>query len=233
MKGKGMSLKNTLVTVANLARTWPSNKTDEMKSLADSAYNQGWYLNEVFIFGLHFSEHDNFDDNVIAVIDEGWSDYWEMLSEYQPARSELFNEIRKCHEAGLYGAAINLCFSQADGIFYDKFEKSLYGSGFNIAKSQFNEEINEFISRDSLETLRMHYKDKSLFKRMFNEVYLEVLSKTRGDLVKNTKDTAESSLSIPNRHGVIHGVHTEYATKLGSYKVIAFLLFIFYALKGL
>ncbi|HIF9252478.1 TPA: hypothetical protein ACX6RB_003631 [Photobacterium damselae] len=215
----------------DIVKTWPSEKTDDMKFLVNNAYSQGWYLNEFYIYRLHFPEYENFDfdDAIIAVIDECWSEHWEMLSEDKPARSKLFNEIRICHESGLYGAAINLCFSQADGIFFDKFKVSLYAKGFNVAKSKFNENINEVISRDSLDTLLMHYKDGSLFKRMFNEVYLEVLSKTGGDIVKNTNHLPY----IPNRHAVIHGSCTEYATKLNSYKVISFLIFIFYSLKDI
>ncbi|GIU41386.1 hypothetical protein [Shewanella colwelliana] len=227
-------LEGTLNKVVEMAKTWPSEKAEDMKYLANYAYSQGWYLNEVFIFGLHreITEHESFDDAVIMLIEEDWDFYWKSLAEYKPLRSVLFEEIKKCHEVGFYGAAIHLSFSQADGLFYDKFGVSLYGSRFKIAKNKFSEEINDFISRDSLELLSQHYKDGSLFRRMFNEVYSEVLSKTDGDLVKQTGHTVESQLLLPNRHGVLHGIHTDYVSKLNSFKAIAFLLFILFALNG-
>ena len=227
-------LSGTLNKVAELVRTWPSEKTEDMKYLANYAYAQGWYLNEVFIFGLHNSitENENFDDAVTVLIDEDWDFYWKILADYQPTRASLFEEIKKCHESGLYGASIHLCFSQADGLFFDKFGVSLYGSRFKVAKTKFGQEINEFINRDSLELLAQHYKDKSLFRRMFNEVYSEILSKTNGDLVKDPSKTIGYQQLLPNRHGVIHGIHTDYVNQLNSYKSIAFLLFILFALNG-
>ena len=67
---------------------------------------------------------------------------------------------------------------------------------------------------------------------MFNEAYTELLSKTGGDLVKDTRNTNENSLQLPNRHGVLHGIHTDYVNRLNSFKAIAFLLFILFSLDG-
>jgi hypothetical protein len=100
MQGEIMSLKEqlsgTLNKVAELVRTWPSEKTEDMKYLANYAYAQGWYLNEVFIFGLHNSitENENFDDAVTVLIDEDWDFYWKILADYQPTRASLFEEIK-------------------------------------------------------------------------------------------------------------------------------------------
>jgi hypothetical protein len=228
------TINGILEKVSKLAKTWPAEKIEDMKFLANHGFSQGWYLNEVLIFGLHRSitEHDDFNDAVIELIDESWDFYWKHLIKYKPARKELFLEIKQCHESELFGAAIHLCFSQADGLFYDKFGVSLYSRGFNVAKTKFGSEINDFISRDSIDVLSEHYKDGSLLRRMFNEVYSEVLSKTGGDLVKQTGNIAEEELKLPNRHGVLHGIHTNYASKLNSYKAIAFLVFILFSLNG-
>ncbi|NOH99480.1 hypothetical protein [Vibrio sp. 99-70-13A1] len=233
-----MSLKEQLqgitLKASELAKNWPSEKSEDMKFLVNHAYERGWYLNEIFIFGLHHSitEYDNFDDAVIVLIEEDWEFYWKALTEYQPSRAHLFKEIKKAHELGLYGSSIHLCFSQADGLFFDKFGTSLYERKLTVAKRKFGDEIHEFISRDSLELLSQHYKDGSVFRRMFNEVYTELLSKTGGDLVKNTKQVKESNLQLPNRHGVLHGIHTDFVSKQNSFKAIAFLLFILFLLNG-
>ncbi|MBB1341251.1 hypothetical protein H5158_06300 [Pseudoalteromonas sp. SR45-6] len=227
-------LQSIIIKASELAKTWPSEKSEDMKFLTNYAYEKGWYLNEVFIFGLHHSitEYEQFDDAVIVLIEEDWDFYWKALAEYQPARAHLFEEIKKAHMLGLYGASIHLCFSQADGLFFDKFGTGLYGSRFSVAKSKFGVEINEFISSDSLELLAQHYKDGSILRRMFNETYNEILSKTDGDLVKDTNKIDENNLHLPNRHGVLHGIHTGYVNRVNSFKAIAFLLFILFSLDG-
>ncbi|NRD72790.1 hypothetical protein HQQ94_05910 [Shewanella sp. VB17] len=220
--------------ITDFAIKWPTKKIEDMKLLSTQAYEQGWYLNEVLIFTLNGSiiANDRLNDAVIELINEDWDEYWNNLVEYRPSRKELFMEIKRCHELSLYGAAIHLSFSQADGLFYDKFGVNLYSNRFGIAKNKFCLELNDFISRDSIEVLSAHYEDGSLLRRIINEVYSDILSKTDGDIVKKTDNIVERELLLPNRHGVLHGIHTDYVSELNSYKAITFLIFILFALNG-
>ena len=68
-----MSLKEQLQCIINkaseLAKTWPSEKSEDIKFLTNHAYDKGWYLNEIFIFGLHRSitEYEQFDLSLIHI----------------------------------------------------------------------------------------------------------------------------------------------------------------------
>lgn len=42
----------------------------------------------------------------------------------------------------------------------------------------------------------------------------------------------ELGLIIPNRHGVLHGIHKNYGTELNALKCFSLLLFVVYAIYG-
>ncbi|MDW7549210.1 hypothetical protein [Pseudoalteromonas peptidolytica] len=136
-------------------------------------------------------------------------------------------------EKQLYGAAIHMYFSQADGIFNDKFNKSLFNNRGEKAKEEFNGYLTDFIARDSWKLLIEQFKDASLFRRMYKAVYKEGFSITQTDLTKKTDDISnEQDLVIPNRHGVLHGIHRNYGTELNALKCLSLLLFVVFAING-
>ena len=124
-------------------------------------------------------------------------------------------------------------FSQADGIFYDKFGKNLFTARGDEAKGKFSGHLTDFIARGSWESLIEQFKDASVFRRMYNKAYNEGFSVTNTDLMKNTDNIPnEQNLVIPNRHGVLHGIHKNYGTKLNALKCLSLLLFVMYAIYG-
>ena len=102
-----------------------------------------------------------------------------------------------------------------------------------IAKDKISTYINDFIAKDSLELLADQCKDGSVLRRMSNEVYTEMFSVIAADAMKNIDpDANESSLIMPNRHGVLHGLHRDYATKTNALKCFSMLLFIAWSIHG-
>lgn len=156
-----------------------------------------------------------------------------MIFRLSPDRESLLKEAKMAFENQTYGAAIHMYFSQADGIFYDKFGKDLFTSRGEESKVKFGGHLTDFIARDSWASLIEQFKDASVFRRMYNEVYKEGFSVTNTDLVKKTDDIPiEQDLVIPNRHGVLHGIHKNYGTKLNALKCLSLLLFVVYAIYG-
>lgn len=230
-----MNLKDTLGKIVSWAKTFPESRTDEMVRLVQLGIDRGWYLNEVFLFAIHrdFQEGDDLDCFLQEQILSEWDTYWAMIISLSPDRESLLTEAKMAFENKMYGAAIHLCFSQADGIFYDKFGKNLFTSRGRRAKEAFGGHLTDFIARDSWESLIDQFKDASVFRRMYNEVYKEGFSVINTDLVKETDSIPnEQGLVIPNRHGVLHGVHRNYGTKLNSLKCLSLLLFVVYAING-
>jgi hypothetical protein len=161
-----MNLKDTLRKVVDWAKTFPVTRTDEMVQLVQLGIGRGWYLNEVFLFALYrdFQEGDDLDCFLEEQILSEWEDYWAMIISLSPDRESLLTEAKMAFQNKLYGAAIHMYFSQADGIFYDKFGKNLFTARGDEAKGKFGGHLTDFIARDSLESLIEQFKDASIFR---------------------------------------------------------------------
>ncbi len=230
-----LNFKETSEKLANWVKTFPETKTDEMVQLVRLGIDKGWYLNETFLFGIYrdFQENEDLDCFLQVQILREWDEYWEMIFRLFPDRESLLKEAKMAFETQMYGAAIHMYFSQADGIFYDKFGKNLFTSRGQGAKTKFGGHLTDFIAKDSLDSLIEQFKDASVFRRMYNEVYKEGFSVTNTDLMKKTDSISnEQDLVIPNRHGVLHGIYKNYGTKLNALKCFSLLLFVIYAIYG-
>ncbi|WP_422380530.1 hypothetical protein [Marinicellulosiphila megalodicopiae] len=229
-----MNLKETIKGITNWAQTFPKERTDNMVLLTKLAVEKGWYLNEVFLFSiLRDGQVDDLDCLLQECILDEWDEYWAMIIKMSPDREHILTEAKSAFDSEMYSAAIHLLFSQADGVFYDKFAKNLFTNRGDVAKLEFGGHLTDLISRDSWESLAEQYKDASIFRRMYNEVYKEGFSVKGTDLVKKTDSILnEENLMIPNRHGVLHGIHKNYGSKLNALKCFSLLLFVVYAIFG-
>ncbi|WP_043129688.1 hypothetical protein [Photobacterium leiognathi] len=217
------------------AQNWPRERADDMSEIAKEAIHHGWYMNEALLFVLYrdLDDYDDFDSFMEETILSDWDGFWDAVLKVEPSRVAILKEAKQCFELGCYAASIHVLFSQADGIFHDQFGKSLYKKQGERAKVEISGYITDFIARDSLETLVDHYKDASILRRMFNEVYTAMFSVTAADPMKNIAPSdLESELLIPNRHGVLHGMHRSYGSKTNALKVFALLLFVIYSIHG-
>ena len=230
-----MKLAEAMENMINWVKMFPESRTDEMTQIVQQGVSKGWYLNEVFLFALYrdFKEEDNLDEFLEYQITSQWEDFWGTLFRLCPKREEILNEAKLAYENKLYGSAIHVFFSQTDGIFHDKFGTNFYVSRGKKAEAEFGSYLTEFISRGAFEILIEQYKDASVFRRMYNEVYKEGFSITCTDSVRDTaKISNESDLVMPNRHGVLHGSHTKYGSKTNALKCFSLLLFVIYAIYG-
>lgn len=230
-----MKLAKIMENITNWAKTFPESRTDDMVQVVRLGISKGWYLNEVFLFALYrdFKEEYDLDEFLEYQIVSQWEHFWSVLFRLYPKRQKILNEAKLAYENELYGAAIHIFFTQTDGIFSDQFGKDFYAARGEKAKNEIGSYLTDFISRESFESLIEHYKDATVFRRMYNEVYKEGLSITGTDSVIKTDHIAnETDLVMPNRHGVLHGIHTEYGSKINALKCFSLLLFVMYAIHG-
>lgn len=214
--------------------SFPRELANDAKRISNFAFYRGWYLNHIYLQVLNDGDCDDntFDEKIIQLIDDEIDDYWDYLKEQIPHRAAIWEEIKLCYENKLYHSIIHLCFSQADGLFDEKFGTGLYKYSFTEAKKKFGKSMKDVFDSELLSSQISNFKDGSVLKRIYNEIYLECLNKSTSDLYKKTDYITENNVALPNRHGVIHGTHFKYGTKLNSYKAIAFLQFIFLAVHG-
>ncbi|MEZ9266204.1 hypothetical protein AB4508_09050 [Vibrio splendidus] len=226
-----MSIREAIKEIIGIVQSYPRDQVEYMKTLSNFAFNRGWYLNHIYLHVINVEDciDSTFDAKIVGLIDDDIEGFWDLLNKASPDRTAIWQEIQCCYEHELYHSVIHLCFSQADGMFHEKFGTSLYQKSFSKAKESFGTSMCDALDHDSLS---IHFKDGSVFKRMYNEVYLEYFNKSTSDLYKNTNKIVERSILLPNRHGVMHGVHFEYGTKINSYKAISFLQFILLAVYG-
>lgn len=229
-----MSLNKVFQECAEILLSLPRELADDMKKVSNFAFDRGWYLNHVYLHVLNTEDciDNTFDEKIIQLIDDDFDLFCDFLKERVPQRTAIWEEVKLCYENKLYHSIIHLCFSQADGIFDEKFDTGLYKYSFAEAKKKFGESMIDVFDSELLSSQISNFKDGSVFKRIYNEVYLECLNKNTSDLYEKTKNVTESHVALPNRHGVMHGIHFEYGTKINSYKAIAFLQFIFLAIHG-
>ena len=230
-----MDFNKIINNIQNLVEHWPKDRTDEMSLVSKIAISEGWYLNEVLLFGIYsqIEDHNNFPSMIESLLLEDWDNFWDAVLKVEPTRYALFSEAKTCFESGLYAASIHLFFSQADGVFHDHFRKSLYKKEGEKAKTEAEIHLKDVIARKSLEQLISQFKDASVFRRMFNEVYKEMFSVIGADPMKNIDPASrEGDLKTPNRHGVLHGFHKEYASQTNALKVFSMFLFVLFAIHG-
>ncbi len=197
--------------------------------LSKEAVRSGWYLNDTMIIGLP-SRINNFadlDSVMVDMIEESWEGMWSDVFSASQHRASILREAKICHENGLYVASIHILLSQTDGLFHDKFQKSYYKKEGQLAKSNLTEILSKLIETKLNKTLE---DELSLLERsglFFLRSYIASISETEGDVVRSIgKYEDGNGFVIPNRHGVLHGMHTNYSSKVNSIKCFTLLLFV-------
>ncbi|MGI2095318.1 hypothetical protein ACRN96_22600 [Shewanella oncorhynchi] len=198
-------------------------------SISKLAVQSGWYLCDSMIIGLpsRIKSNPDFDSVMVDMIEESWDGMWSVAFSASNHRSEILREAKTCHESGLYAASIHILLSQTDGIFYDKFKESYYKREGKLAKSS----ITDFLSQVIESKLHQaQVDDLNLLERsglFFLRSYIASVSHIEGDVAKNIdKNEDGRDFVIPNRHGVLHGMHTHYPSKRNSLKCFSLMLFV-------
>lgn len=197
--------------------------------LSKEAVQSGWYLNDTMIIGLpsRINEYADLDSVMVDMIEESWEGLWSDAFSASQHRSDILREAKVCHENGLYVASIHILLSQTDGLFHDKFQKSYYKKEGELAKSNIIELLSKVIEAKLNETLA---EERNLLEQaglFFLRSYIASISEIKGDVVKNIdKHEDGSGFVIPNRHGVLHGMHTNYSSKINSIKCFSLFLFV-------
>jgi hypothetical protein len=137
---------------------FPPDAADSLKKLVLRGLERGWYLNEVFLYGLISGGEDSgrdLDAFIEKMIVESWDEFWNPIIRLNPSRESLLNEAKKVFESEYYASAIHLFYTQADGVFKDKFnnEHELFGSRGDFAKKEFKKYLSELVCKNSLNEL--------------------------------------------------------------------------------
>ena len=132
----------------------------------------------------------------------------EVLIKSYPHRSHLFREAFWAHRECKYAVSIPVFLAQADGIFYEKFEKHLF-------------------SRKGPGAVRTY---SSMVSGRFFRAVLHPL--TGPAPLWNDSRSLGTTFEGLNRHEVVHGMKLDYNTELNSLKTISLLDNLVWVLNG-
>lgn len=174
----------------------------------------GWYIDLGFDFAEPIELYERITKGDIDYVDNYFIKYYNdklkqieyELCENYPSRAHIFSESFNCYKKGKYYATISLLLTQADGICYGKTKKLFFINNKQLAKQKkYVPEVEEKIQRMSGGVIDL------LLEPMKNSTVIN-------DLTENI-----SSYPVKlNRHAILHGMDTEYGTKVNCLKVISF-----------
>ena len=122
-----------------------------------------------------------------------------VLIESYPHRSHLLREAFEAHRECKYSLSIQAFLTQADGIFYERFEKHLFSKRGPGAISAFSSEVTG-----------------RFFQAVLHPLTLAI------PLWEDTHRLSNTFEGL-NRHQVLHGMKADYNTALNSLKPIPLL----------
>ncbi len=209
---------------AKIAESLPAD--EEVARVAVYLNKRGWFLSLDFETGIVQQLHQLVVEADGDAVDTVMRDYararakWivQQVEERSPERGTLLRAAERAHEQGEFGLSVPVLLAQADGLTRDITRDDLF------RKTRTKKEDQTSLGWDELE--------KSGGARTLREAAggLEVLLdfvRTGSSVALDTRDRLEKLRLDPdygplNRHGVLHGKDTDYATEDNSLR--AFLL---------
>ena len=194
---------------SNFWLRYPARVKENLVALAEA----GWYLDPEMEMHeiVHFKEDlengtvEEINDELALHFQSSLDRIEEALCADHPVRAHLIREAFTAHHEGKYSLSIPALFAQADGICYDLTGQQIFaGKG-----------ISRLAKRIDPETLE--------------RAYLEPLLRA----IPITESSRQRRAKIPqlNRHAVMHGESTNFASPQNGLKAISFIHFVSHVLR--
>lgn len=170
---------------------------EEQKKTVEKCMEHGWY--PIVSMGLtYISEEKDFEITIEKYIDKKTDEIERNLQESNPNRSDIIKDAFDAHRSGKYTLSIPALLAQADGICFERLGISPFSkkSGSQLQDKIPNELYTDFLG---------HYFQPVIFSKTIRA---------------NTNEVPPATL---NRHHVLHGISTEYATRQNSLKAISYI----------
>jgi hypothetical protein len=176
--------------------------------LAEHGWYPSWYMTHSDTINatilLKDGKIEELNKQMTKFFKEQENDIEEIICSRFPNRATLIKAAFRAHRHGDYELSIPLMLAQADGICQEIIQINLYSKKSGVPMT------SEFAERFAGD--------------VFLSALLEPLRRV-GVISANTKDLINTS-GILNRHGILHGSITDYATQDNSYKVLSLLSYV-------
>lgn len=200
-----VTLRTVIMKISEGLEMLPERTVNLQRLLAE----RGWFISSDLPMSPIFSLESAFaanrgdvvDDFMSALVERHLEEIQTQLESNYSSRSAIFRDAFEAHRTGKYALSIPVFLAQADGICIDLLGKKFFSKERNSDDPQ---------SRKAVEALAVE---------TFADLLLEPL-KTRGGMSANQREEALYP-DILNRHRVLHGIDTQYPSKLNSLKAIS------------
>lgn len=170
---------------------------EEQKKTVEKYIEHGWY--PIVSMGLtYISDEEDFEITIENYIDKKMDEIESNLQESNPCRSYIIKDAFDAHRSGKYTLSIPAILAQADGICFERLGVSPFSKK---SGSQLQDKIPTELYTDFLG----HYFQPVIFSKAIRA---------------STNEVPPATL---NRHHVLHGISTEYATRQNSLKAISYI----------
>ena len=120
-----------------------------------------------------------------------------------PNRSEILRDAFQAHRQGLYNLSVAVFLTQVDGLFYDRWLKSLFFGKDRAEMAELIEQMPDGLTR-------------ALSRALLYDGWPLAMSRCK-------RAQQPDGFSELNRHQVLHGEVTDYGTEQNSLKAISLL----------
>ena len=187
--------------------TWIESQADDVRESQLKLANRGWFPDHDMSFGelrqvaeAIETDPDAVDEHMQASLRAKLDEIEAELLRTHPNRVHLLRDAFSAHRDAMYSLSIPVLFSQADGICYDRFRKSVFATD---------------------KRKKIHGEATSGSKQQASALSLPLLS---NDLpLWMTEQRRDDSFQGLNRHEVLHGVSVHYNTEVDSLKAVSFI----------
>lgn len=207
--------------IVNIPKSWAAYSaridalTAESKQAMQLALNKGWFLGWIttledvssLVDGIKSLQPDQLDDYLSAYFRENFDYFISQLAERYPDRGQAIRAAARAHKEfgheGFY-LSIPVFIAQADGISAQILNVKMPFSGTNASSS-----LKDLIQEDQ----------KSL------DLLQPIFAIHQSDFLKTSKNRG-GVFNALNRHQVMHGESSSYASEQNSLKALSFLAFV-------
>jgi hypothetical protein len=189
---------------AEAIKTFEERSNDGLLKLA----SYGWYIDADISVGYINGLMEKAINKNQKYLDEYFSEYYKtsmnektgMISRKHYNRSKIIEEAVYCHQIGKYYASTTLFLTQADGIC----------SGLLFKNRKNKDALKQYIAKNKCSSF-------------FSTIMIAIEN-------TNTIDSFYSKINLYdnqlNRHGVMHGLETDFGKEINSLKAFSLLVFV-------
>jgi len=209
-----VNYQNPFAMLAQIMKTIEEKTPDGLRELA----KYGWYIDYSHLPKTSIELGEKLKNGKVDEVDQFLINYYEnelknietRLINKNNHRKEIFEEGFQNHRNKNYSSSITLLLTQADGLCYDKSKKLFFKNNSKLTrKKNYKPEIEEILANDSVILLK------------------EFLAPMNEPTAINEHSSNLKKFPVRlNRHEILHGIDSNYGTKINSLKIISFLSYI-------